>query len=131
VRGQHEPAQAAQGAGEVMALPIFDDLDDEAIDVACTAGSIYRVDFMRAYTALRDWCPHYTVPEQPAAGADAPPAQPAPVVPDGVFEIITQARDSICAGGLSTNAQHERSIVEPYLDGILDELRALDARAPA
>ena len=44
---------------------------------------------------------------------------------DEVHAIIQQARDSICAGGLAENAQHERSVVEPYLDGIADELDEL------
>ena len=34
-------------------LPAFDDLSDEAISAACEAGNLYRVDFMRAYDALR------------------------------------------------------------------------------
>lgn len=35
-------------------LPAFDDLDDDVIDAACTAGSLlYRVDLMRAYECIR------------------------------------------------------------------------------
>jgi hypothetical protein len=45
------PAQPA--SGEAVALPDFDDLDDEVIDNACTAGSIYRVDLMRAWESIR------------------------------------------------------------------------------
>ena len=54
-------------------------------------------------------------------------AEPIHSVPDFVFNVIQQAKDSICAGGLCENRQHERSIVEPYIDGILDELRDLDS----
>lgn len=34
-------------------LPAFDELDDEVIDAACTLGSLYRVDLMRAYECIR------------------------------------------------------------------------------
>lgn len=37
-------------------LPDFDALSDEAIDAACSSGGFYRVDFMRAYSALRAAC---------------------------------------------------------------------------
>lgn len=42
---------SAQLAAE--GLPAFDSLDDEVIDAACTAGSLYRVDLMRAYECIR------------------------------------------------------------------------------
>lgn len=45
-------ARAAKPVQDV-GLPCFDDLDDSAIDDACTAGGFYRVDFMRAWEALR------------------------------------------------------------------------------
>lgn len=59
--------------------------------------------------------------------------QAAPVaVPDGWREVIENARDSIGAGALQENANTERRYVEPYLDGIYDELEALEkAAAPA
>lgn len=39
-------------------LPDFDELPDEAIDAACNAGTLYRVDLMRAYESLRLSCAH-------------------------------------------------------------------------
>jgi hypothetical protein len=44
---------------------------------------------------------------------------------DRAITIVREARDSIGAGALSENAQHERGIVGPYLDGIEDELRTM------
>lgn len=88
-------AQAAQGAGEVLALPLFDELDDEAIDEACAAGAIYRVDFARAWNALRDWRPYYST---------SSPAQTAPVVHDGWRRAMRTAEGaltiSICHAGM-------------------------------
>ena len=43
------PAQAGVPEG----FPEFDQLEDEVIDAACAAGSIYRVDLMRAYECMR------------------------------------------------------------------------------
>lgn len=59
--------------------------------------------------------------------------QAAPVAaPDGWREVIENACDSIGAGALQENANTERRYVEPYLDGIYDELEALEkAAAPA
>lgn len=62
------------------------------------------------------------------AAVQPKPKDDKPVIPDFVFDVIQQAKDSICAGGLAENAQHERSIVEPYLDGIIDELLAAAPR---
>ncbi len=47
------PANPAQAIGEAVDMPEFDALDDEVIDNACTAGSIYRVDLMRAWESIR------------------------------------------------------------------------------
>jgi len=65
----HPAAATTERKGEpgqqTIGLPAFDDLDDEAIDEACAAGGLYRVDFMRAFNALRDWKPYYTSPQVP------------------------------------------------------------------
>ena len=45
--------QSTRLRGGVPELPEFDALDDEVIDAACTAGSIYRVDLMRAWNCIR------------------------------------------------------------------------------
>lgn len=37
-------------------------------------------------------------------------------------EIVRQFHDNICPGGLAENRQYEEAIVQPYLDGISDEL---------
>lgn len=64
--------------------------------------------------------------------ASTPSEQDGWIRVDEVHAIIQQARESICAGGLAENAQHERSVVEPYLDGISDELDELSrASAPS
>lgn len=58
--------------------------------------------------------------------------QPAPAVPDGWRDVLDRARESIGAGSLQENANTERQHVEPYLDGIYDELEALEnGAAPA
>lgn len=56
-------------------------------------------------------------------------AQPAPSVPDGWRGVIARAIESIGAGALQENANTERQHVEPYLDGIYDELEALEQRS--
>ena len=48
-RAALRPAQAGVPEG----FPEFDQLEDEVIDAACAAGSIYRVDLMRAYECMR------------------------------------------------------------------------------
>lgn len=47
-------------------------------------------------------------------------------VPGGWREVLDQTYSSIGAGSLSENAQYERGIVEPYLDGIVDALDTLE-----
>lgn len=47
------PPAAAPAPAVPSELPPFDEIDDEAIDAACTAGSLYRVDLMRAYNFIR------------------------------------------------------------------------------
>lgn len=42
-----------------------------------------------------------------------------------VLASIKQCRDGICAGGLSENRQSECQVVEPYLDSLEDEIRAI------
>ncbi|MEB4673199.1 hypothetical protein MXL54_00215 [Enterobacteriaceae bacterium G50] len=37
-------------------------------------------------------------------------------------EIVRTCHDNICPGGLAENRQYEEAIVQPYLDGISDEL---------
>lgn len=37
-------------------------------------------------------------------------------------EIVRQCHDNICPGGLAENRQYEEAMVQPYLDGISDEL---------
>lgn len=41
-------------------------------------------------------------------------------------EVVDDARNNICAGGLAENRQHEESIVLPHLDAVWDELEALE-----
>lgn len=56
------------------------------------------------------------------------PAQPeAAWLPKGWRDVIDHARNHICPGGLAENRQHEESIVLPHLDGVWDELEALEA----
>lgn len=59
--------------------------------------------------------------------------QSAQAVPDGWRDVLDRAREGIGAGALQENANTERRHVEPYLDGIYDELEALekDSAAPA
>lgn len=49
------------------------------------------------------------------------PVEEPRAIPFGWREVIERARDSIGGGGYSENAQFERSIVGPYLDGLADE----------
>lgn len=49
----------------------------------------------------------------------------------GVEMAITVGNDcsnNICAGGLAENRQYEEAIVNPYLDGIHDELQEIAAQ---
>lgn len=41
------------------------------------------------------------------------------------LEIVCEAKENICAGGLAENRQYEESIVGPHLDGVADEIDAL------
>lgn len=69
----------------------------------------------------------------------APEAQIDTGVREGLgqaIDLVREARDSIGAGALAETAEHERSVVSPYLDGIEDELRdkynaAPEAQEPA
>ena len=49
--------------------------------------------------------------------------------PTGWRDVIQQARESIGAGALAENAQHERSVVEPHLDGVYEALDELERTA--
>lgn len=57
--------------------------------------------------------------------ADARPMAYDATTLDRAITIVCEARDSIGAGGYAVQASMERAMVEPYLDGIEDELRAL------
>ncbi|ELR7052258.1 hypothetical protein QRK99_001128 [Escherichia coli] len=43
-------------------------------------------------------------------------------------DVVKQCYDNICAGGLQENREYEESIVQPYLDGIDDELKEIIAQ---
>jgi hypothetical protein len=57
------------------------------------------------------------------AAAQAGDALPPPV---GWRDELQRIRDHICAGGLAENMQHERAVVEPYLDDVEDSLAELE-----
>jgi len=65
------------------------------------------------------------------------PLFPAPSVsaqspaPEGWRDVIERARNAIGAGSDGIHAEGERSTVEPYLDGIYEELEALEQQASA
>ncbi|WP_238696143.1 hypothetical protein [Salmonella enterica] len=42
--------------------------------------------------------------------------------------VVNDCSNNICAGGLAENRQYEESIVNPYLDGIHDELQEIAAQ---
>lgn len=42
--------------------------------------------------------------------------------------VVNDCSNNICAGGLAENRQYEESIVNPYLDGIHDELQEFAAQ---
>lgn len=54
--GRHAaPTQpAAPQGGAYAELPEFEELDDDLIDLACSTGALYRVDFRRAWEVVRE-----------------------------------------------------------------------------
>ena len=105
-----ELKQAAQGAGEVVAWTSVNDAlpdgepgdpevlfySDDKRNPVDTAIGVYRADGWFScgveFVNVTHWKPKPANPSdtQPAAGADVPPAQPAPVVPEG-WEIREEA----------------------------------------
>ncbi len=50
-----QPSQPAAPQGVAYAeLPEFEELDDDLIDLACSTGALYRVDFRRAWEVVRE-----------------------------------------------------------------------------
>lgn len=72
---------------------------------------------------------HRTLISKGGQPASAPAREVA--VPDAVFEIVQRVYDNIEPGALAENRAHIESIVQPYLDAIMDELRELDATPSA
>lgn len=66
------------------------------------------------------WCDYRLLPETPATDRIVAESEARGL--EKAKEIVRQCHDNICPGGLAENRQYEEAMVQPYLDGISDEL---------
>ena len=84
-------------------LPAFDDLDDDVIDAACTAGSLlYRVDLMRAYECIRK--------ALAATPTPAPAQEPVTLTPAEIDRAVLEATGFDGFGCQPMNTHDTRNI---------------------
>ena len=67
-------------------------------------------------------------PQEPTPTTDAFLAEVRAQGVEMAITVVNDCSNNICAGGLAENRQYEEAIVNPYLDGIHDELQEIAAQ---
>lgn len=67
-------------------------------------------------------------PQAPTTATDAFLAEVRAQGVEMAITVVNDCSNNICAGGLAENRQYEEAIVNPYLDGIHDELQEIAAK---